>query len=622
MSATLFDTMDQPSTPVIELRDYQREAIGFVQEAEERGVRRQLGVAATGLGKTIIFNSLAQQKGVRTLILAHRDELISQAVDKLLMMWPDADVGIIKAQRNEITHNICVGSVQTLGRQSRLDQIPSDHFELIIVDEAHHAKADSYQRILDYFSPSDPLILGVTATPDRGDGKGLDDIFDEIVFNYDMLWGIRRGYLSDIKGRRITMSGLDLSGVRVRHGDYAEGDVGRALEDADAPNQIAEAYLRYAEGRKTLVFTPTVAVADAVAIALRNRGVSAAMLSGQTPLDERRQMLRDFKDGRIEVIANCQVLTEGFDEPSVDCIILARPTKSRAFYTQCVGRGTRRHPGKENCLVLDVVGASEEHNLVTIPSLFGIERGDEFEAKEKTVAEAIQEQVERQVKLGKLKAHEVELFRKVIESPLAWVGFVSDRGVRGYTISIGGDDNANIIIDELVGGGADADAVRHDGHGIDLGDSDDAPLSLWRTSVRSHSETDGQQTRALISNVDLEMAQGVGEDYVRKNGHASFVNRDAPWRTTDDPPSEKQINFARRLGIDMTQEWTKGTISAAIDAAKAAKNLHTPDGGAGSNLATPKQIGYARSLGISVSPNMTKTEIGRLIDQAKKSQRR
>lgn len=563
---------------------------------------------------TIIFNSLAQQKGVRTLILAHRDELISQAVDKLLMMWPTADVGVIKAQRNEIDHTICVGSVQTLGRQSRLDQVPSDQFELIIVDEAHHVVADGYQRILEYFAPGDPLVLGVTATPDRGDGKGLGDTFDEIVFNYDMLWGIRRGFLSDIKGKRITMSGLDLSGVRVRRGDYAEGDVGRALEDADAPNQIAEAYLQYAIGRKTIVFTPTVAVADAVAIALRNRGVSAGMVSGETPLDERRQMLRDFKDGRITVLSNCQVLSEGYDEPSVDCIVVARPTRSRALYTQLVGRGTRRHPGKENCLVLDVVGASEEHNLITIPSLFGIEGVSEFEDKEKTVAGAIQEQVERQVKLGKLKAHEVEMFRRVIDSPLAWTGFVSLEGVRGHTISIGGDDNASVIIEEL-GRGSGGGNDRH----ADGDASGETPLTLWRTSVRSYSETDGQQTRVLISNVDLEMAQGVGEDYVRKHGHASFINRDAPWRMSDDPPSDKQIDYARRLGVDMTQEWTKGSISSAIDAAKMAKNLHKPDGGAGSNLATPKQIGYARSLGVAITPGLTKSEIGRLIDEAKKS---
>jgi len=570
---------------------------------------------------TIVFNSLAQQKGVRTLILAHRDELITQAVDKLLMMWPDADVGVVKAQRNEIDHQIVVGSIQTLARRSRLEQIPPDWFELIIVDEAHHATADSYVNALAYFEEGDPLILGVTATPDRGDGKGLDETFDEIVFNYDMLWGIRRGFLSDIKGKRITMEGLDLSKVRISRGDYAEGDVGRALEDADAPNQIAEAYMRYAEGRKTIVFTPTVAVAQAVAIAMRNRGVAAAMVSGQTPLDERRQMLRDFTEDRITVMVNCQVLTEGFDEPSVNCIILARPTKSRALYTQCVGRGTRRHPGKENCLVLDVVGASEEHNLVTIPSLFGIERGDEFEDREQTVAEAIQEQVERQVKLGKLKAAEVELFRKVIDSPLAWVGFVSTLGVRGYTISLGGDGKATVIVEELVrdaGDGSSGDGVGGRGTSADGLDGEVNSLSLWRTSVRSVSEADGQQTRTLISNVDLEMAQGVGEDYVRKHGSASFINRDAAWRTTDDPPSEAQARYARSLGIDMRQPWTKGTISAAIDSAKAAKNLHKPDGGAGSNLATDKQIRYARSLGAVVRADMTKSEVGRLIDAAKK----
>jgi superfamily II DNA or RNA helicase len=427
----------------IALRPYQEEAIEKINDGLTRGVRRQLGVASTGLGKTIVFSSLAERMGVRTLILAHRDELISQAVDKMLAVWPDADIGVVKAERNETDHHVVVASVQTLARRSRLEQMPVD-FGLVVTDEAHHSMADSYKRIYEYLnitSDSGPLHLGVTATPDRGDRKGLDSIFDEIIFSYDLLWGIRAGYLSDMRGLRVYLKDVDFTKAKVRRGDYDAGETGQMLEDADAPAVIADAWLKHAEGRKTIVFTPTVATAEHTAAELVARGVAAEVVSAQTPLEERRLMLKRFAADELDVIANCGVLTEGFDEPSVSCIVMARPTKSRALYTQCVGRGSRRFPNKQDCLVMDVCGVSDEHSLVTIPSLFGITKRDAFESGEKTVAEVVLEEEEERVKRGEIQARAVELFRRVVSSRINWITFSARFGRTAYAINLNTKDD-------------------------------------------------------------------------------------------------------------------------------------------------------------------------------------
>jgi superfamily II DNA or RNA helicase len=544
------------------LRPYQEEAISQIGEAVDRGVRKQLGVAATGLGKTIIFSSLAERMAMPTLILAHRDELISQAADKLRQVWPGADIGVIKAGRNEIDHQVVVGSVQTLARQSRRDQVPFDKFGLIIIDEAHHSKADSYLNIIEHFHAGEqdgPLLLGVTATPDRGDGKGLADIFDEITFNYDMLWGIRSGYLSDLRGMRVHLD-VDFSKVKVSRGDYDAGQAGRMLEDADAPTLVADAWMKYADDRKTLVFTPTIATAEMVAVELIGRGVRAASLSGETPLDERRDILARYAAGEIRVVSNCAVLTEGFDDPGTSCIIVARPTKSRALYTQMIGRGTRRHPDKTDCLVIDVVGASATHSLVTIPSLFGIKKENPFEGAEKTVGEALQEQVEEEVRRGELKATEADLFRKVLDSPIAWVHFNNAHSQTSYLCSLGSREAGSVMIEPIPYDVTQPSDVPTRYHTYVQWDDEYAPTD--DPALRFHAN--GSAFKTLITNVELEMAQGVGEDFIRKNGASALTDRNAAWRKK--PPTQKQIDAAEKWRLPVDPAWDAGELSAALSA--------------------------------------------------------
>lgn len=547
----------------LDLRPYQTEAIERTLAASARGVRRQLGVAATGLGKTIVFASLAREMGCRTLVLAHRDELVSQAVDKIRGQWPEATIGVVKAERDERNADIVVASVQTLARPNRLARFVGEQggffgpnlFGLVVVDEAHHSAAESYRAILDavgagkadHHGAPGPLLLGVTATPDRGDGKGLDDTYDEVTWTYDILWGIRSGFLCDVRGRRVTIDTLDLKGVKVRHGDYAEGETGARMMDAGAPEAIYRAWREHASDRRTLIFSPTVETAEAVAAEFAFGGVSVGFVSAKTPLDERRAMLRAFDSGEIQVMSNCMVLTEGYDNPRVDCVVVARPTKSRALYTQMVGRGTRRHPDKADLLVLDVVGVSDHHSLVTIPSLFGVEKR-EFEQKladgEGLVTEVLDEIEQELVRAGKLLAAEADLFKQM-RSKIVWTqAHVDGSPLRRYERATGRDRDGTL-----------RPTVRL----VQLAPNADR----WTCSLVSQTAK-GSDVKALIHEVCLEVAQGVGEDWLRKSGAMALVAADAPWRA--DGPSDKQVALLTKLGIS-SEGMTKGEASNAIDAA-------------------------------------------------------
>ena len=555
----------------LELRPYQAEALDLVTAAEARGVRAQLGVAATGLGKTVMFAALAERRGGRTLVLAHRDELVQQAAAKVAEVWPGVDIGIVKAELNMVTSTVVVASVQTLARPARLQALldpienpgllsARDPFDLVVVDEAHHAAADTYRAVLDRLRaghpaepipdapefdvdplPAGPLLLGVTATPDRGDGKGLDDLFGEITFSYDMLWGIRSGYLSDLRGLRVQLEQLDLSKVRTTRGDYQAGDSARALIDADAPELIVKAWQEHASDRRTLVFTPTVGMAQDVAEEFHLAGVPSAYVSGGTPMDERRQILRDYSAGLVQVLVNCAVLTEGYDEPRTDCIVVARPTKSRALYAQMVGRGTRRHPDKADCLVLDVVGATG-HSLVTVPTLFGIDRpeyADRLGDGSAGAAALVDEFEQEQVRLGRMRAEDVELFAAMRAEGIAWVQIHAEgEELRRYHRPLGPDMPVVVL------------AQR---------DPDRWTAGLWWPARNGHREV----KRALVHLAPMELAQGVAEDYVRKHGPHHLVRADAPWRGRK--PTPKQVAAAKRLGLNPAQFSTAGELSEAMD---------------------------------------------------------
>ena len=333
----------------MQLRPYQQEAIDTIQ-AQPPG--RYLVQMATGLGKTVTFASIPRQG--RVLLLSHREELVHQP-----RKYYGCSFGIEGAGQRSHGEEVVSASVQSLVR--RLDRFQSDAFDLVIVDEAHHAAAGTYRKILDHFRPR--LTLGFTATPNRGDKVRLDDIFQKIIFSRDLRWGIKQGYLCDILCKRVDI-GYDLSAVRTRLGDYAPGELAEAMEGtADA---IAQTYREHARG-PTLIFAVNVAQAQEIA----GKIPGAVAVTGQTK--DRGEILRRFTAGEIPCLVNVMVFTEGTDIPRVETVILARPTQSDALYAQMVGRGLRLWPGKEKLLLIDCVGTTGRASLCTAPSLLGLD---------------------------------------------------------------------------------------------------------------------------------------------------------------------------------------------------------------------------------------------------------
>ena len=350
----------------MELRPYQEEARQAVEKQWEDGIDKTLLVLPTGCGKTIVFAKITEdcvRSGERVLILAHRSELLEQAADKIEKST-GLKSSVEKAEESCLGswYRITVGSVQTLMREKRLNKFSTDYFDVIIIDEAHHCISDSYQRILDYFNKA--KVLGVTATPDRGDMKNLGQVFESLAYEYTMPQAIREGYLSPIKAMTIPLK-MDLSGVSIQSGDFKAGDLGTALEPY--LYQIADEMAKYCNNRKTVVFLPLVKTSQKFRDVLNEKGFKAAEVNGESR--DRAEILEDFEKGKYNVLCNSMLLTEGWDCPSVDCIAVLRPTKVRGLYCQMVGRGTRLSPGKDHLLLLDFLWHTERHELCHPASL-------------------------------------------------------------------------------------------------------------------------------------------------------------------------------------------------------------------------------------------------------------
>ena len=347
----------------MELRPYQQEARTAVESEWDSGNTRTLLVLPTGCGKTIVFAKISEDRvrqGDRVLILAHRGELLDQAADKI-----KSATGLIcsteKAEQSCLDsesrwYRVTVGSVQSLMRESRLNRFAPDYFSTIIIDEAHHAVSDSYQRVLNYFDTA--RVLGVTATPDRGDMRELGNVFDSLAYEYTLPRAIQEGYLSPIKAVTIPLK-LDLSGVGMQSGDFKPGDLDCALDPYLW--QIAEEMKKYCFDRKTVVFLPLIKTSQKFRDILNDSGFRAAEVNGNS--DDRAEILADFDAGKYNVLCNSMLLTEGWDCPSVDCVIVLRPTKVRSLYCQMVGRGTRLCEGKDHLLLLDFLWHTERHEL-------------------------------------------------------------------------------------------------------------------------------------------------------------------------------------------------------------------------------------------------------------------
>ena len=323
-------------------------------------VDRTLLVLPTGCGKTIVFAKITEQcvkGGKRVLILAHRGELLEQAADKIAKTT-GLGCAMEKAEHSSLNtwFRIVVGSVQTLMREKRLNQFDNDYFDVIIIDEAHHCISDSYQKVLQHFSKA--KVLGVTATPDRGDMKNLGSYFESLAYEYSLPKAIKEGYLCPIKAQTIPLK-LDLTGVSQQAGDFKTSDIDNALDPYLF--QIGDEMKKYCRNRKTVVFLPLVKTSQKFTNILNELGFRAVEINGGS--DDRAEILQDFEKGKYNVLCNSMLLTEGWDCPSVDCVVVLRPTKVRALYSQMVGRGTRLCEGKKELLLLDFLWHSERHEL-------------------------------------------------------------------------------------------------------------------------------------------------------------------------------------------------------------------------------------------------------------------
>jgi superfamily II DNA or RNA helicase len=407
----------QTATPKIKARPYQSEAVDGIH-AQLGQNRSTLLVMATGLGKTIVFAHVvkAYMDWGRVMVLAHREELLGQAWRQLKAVTgceADTEMGEYRANAyGAFRSRIVVSTIQTqiagMGGKGRMTKFKPDEFSLVVIDEAHHSAAKSYRRVIDYYSQNPKLkVLGVTATPDRADEKALGAIFDSVAYEFDIRDGIEDGWLVPISQQSVYVQGLDYSSVRTTAGDLNGADLARVLEFEETLHRIASPTIELCGNKKTLIFAASLAQAERLTEILnRHKPDSAKWVHGGTPKEMRRDLFPEYAAGGFQYLVNVGVATEGFDEPSIEVVVMARPTKSRSLYAQMCGRGTRVLPGlieevegperrkaiiaasaKPLLEVIDFVGNCGRHRIITLADILGGNYDDKIIERAKCNAE-------------------------------------------------------------------------------------------------------------------------------------------------------------------------------------------------------------------------------------------
>lgn len=500
-----------------QLRQYQQEAKDAILQEWDAGSRKLLLVLPTGCGKTIVFSSVVESEvhdGKRVLILAHRSELLEQAADKLKAAC-GLDSALEKAESTALGNPlmVTVGSVQSLAGK-RLESFPPDYYDDIVVDEAHHCLSDSYQKVLEHFPNA--RILGVTATPDRGDRKNLGQYFDKLAYEYSLKDAIESGYLVPIQAEQIPLQ-IDLSQVGISNGDYAVGEIGTALDPY--LEQIADEMMNY-RNRKTVVFLPLIATSQKFCEMLNDRGLKAAEVNGMS--GDRAEILEAFDRGEYNVLCNSMLLTEGWDCPSVDCVVVLRPTKVRALYCQMVGRGTRLAEGKKELLVLDFLWMTDRHDLCRPSSLI---------AKDEETKERMDKLIEESGSMDVLDAEEQAIKDVIAERENALRRELEAMRRRKrksvdpiqYAFSINAEDLVNYV-----------------------------PVFAWEM---------GPATDKQIKFLE---GRGILPDAVTNKGLATKLIDRIVTRTKEGYCTPKQIKLLERYGFQRVGEWSFDSASKMI----------------------------------------------------------
>lgn len=530
------------------LRPYQQEALDAVVLNANNGISKQLVVLPTGAGKTVIFSQLPIIKPdtLPMLVLAHRSELLEQARSKILASNPSLTVEIEQADRKAGKVDVVVASVATLGRNNtpRIEEYPKDYFKSIVIDEAHHAAAPSYRRIIDYFSPD--FLLGVTATPQRSDSTRLIDVFDEIVYYRTIQDLIQDGWLAPLVGYRVKTS-TDISEVEIQNGEYSQSQLEEKIDNPERNAHVVAAYRNLAMAKKALVFASGVRHAENLALSFRQASVETAVIVGSTPREEREKILAQFASGQISVIVNVGVLTEGFDEPSLEAIILAKPTRSTLLYTQIVGRGTRLFEGKEHCIIIDIADTTKGKKPIGLPTLLGMPPDFDLQGQSLTdVAEKFEEleaycpgEAVRVLNPNDIDVAytRINLFMPpppnpvVLEySKLVWAEIAEDE----FHLGLNNTESMRIKCDTL---------------------------GRWNVTIHDNHE---KSTRVLGITPDMREAFARSDRWIQSNraSSVSLLDSSATWRA--DAPTDSQQKLLKRIGVPITSDMTKGMASQII----------------------------------------------------------
>ena len=541
LDTTMF-TEEAQALPSITLRDYQETCIQRVLDAYQRQPHggSALIVLPTGGGKTIVFTEIARRLGLTTLIIAHREELLRQAADKFRMVDPTAIIGQVGAGLHEWGAPITVASVQTISRPEHLKALRRFGYQLVIIDECHHSMADGYLSVLKVLS--DAFLIGVTATPDRLDRQDISRIFGEPVFSASIIDMVEQGYLCDLRAIAVKTT-TSLDNLHIQAGDFKQDELEELIDTEERNERVVRVYLEHACGRQALCFAVTVAHAQHLAETFARFKVHAAMVCGETPQEERRRLLHDYEHGVLDVLCNVGVLTEGYDNPATSCIILARPTQSRALFVQMVGRGTRLAPGKRDCIILDVTDNCLKHRLqpVTLSQALGRalhDRESVLEAKVREEEEHEKGQFlgerEQQERRAKVTRRAQDLLINLL-APMDW----KRRSNGAYYLEVGERKHRIALIpSEETEGYYTVKAAL-------------APDYKWQIWL-PHAPLEWAQQHA-------EMKAKLLQSDEKKR---ILVDSNAPWRAH--PASIKQCYMLRKFGIEHKPDITAGEASDLI----------------------------------------------------------
>lgn len=568
------------NTSPIQLREYQQEARQSVdKEFFQNKISRQLIVLPTGTGKTVLMAAITKHFNKKTLLLAHRQELIEQAYDTFKKYSPDTDIGICKAEKNAINKQIVIGSVQSCMQPKRLKQLKEQNFEVLMVDEAHHVVSDSYQKIINtlgFSKNSDKLLLGVTATPQRQGKRQLGDTFDVIAFSKPIGWFIANEFLSPVMGRRI-LTNFSMPNLRSYQGDFAINELAEAVNTVERNEFIVAKYNEYAPGRKGIAFCADIQHCKDLAITFKRMGIKAEAIWGDMKSKQRKKILKRFKNGSIDIVTSCSLLTEGFNEPSVSVILMARPTKSQGLYTQMVGRGLRIYPGKEDCLVLDFT--DKHNNLNSIITL----------TKAITEAKIIQEAptpipvIPERIAKIEVPDEVDEEFDIIGNHSLLWTSIGNNE------LSLFDDHNNEIII-------------RPENNGL----------------VADIYCTNGSKYQIITSPLPPEVCIQLCEEYAHKYLNVKYAKQIPSWQQSKEPPSEKQSILLKEFGHrkKVKSKYDAGVLIRELKAIKNKERRNTDQ-----NSITEKQHYFLKNHGINTG-GITKKQAMHIIGQLKQEQHR